>query len=151
MTGEDGLPFIDRLAVDVGAGREATWSALVEVLTRSLESRGSRVGSRLLGSSVREASGPRPLEAGSTLPGFRVATVDPPHGLTLDGTHRFARHEMAFALDEREPSDTELSVITRAAFPGPVGRIYRGLVIGSGGHVLATLRLLKAVKREAES
>ena len=75
----------------------------------------------------------------------------PPHGLTLDGTHRFARHEMAFALDEREPSDTELSVITRAAFPGPVGRIYRGLVIGSGGHVLATLRLLKAVKREAES
>ena len=150
MTGEDGLPFIDRLAVDVGAGREATWSALVEVLTRSLESRGSRVGSSLLGSSVREASGPRPLEAGSTLPGFRVAAIDPPHGLTLDGSHRFARHEMAFALAERGPRGTELSVVTRAEFPGPVGPLYRALVIGTRGHVLVTMRLLRAVKREAE-
>lgn len=147
---EDGLPFIDRLAVGVGAGREATWAALVEVLTRSLESRGSRLGARVLGSAVREAAGPRPIEAGATLPGFRVAAVEPPVELVLDGSHRFARHEMAFALAERGPRDTELSVETRAEFPGPVGTLYRALVIGSRGHVLVTMRLLRAVRREAE-
>lgn len=144
------LPLIDRLAVEVAADPEATWSALIEVLTRSLESRGSRIGSRLLGSSVREATGPRPLEAGSTLPGFRVAAVDPPHGLTLDGSHRFARHEMAFEVAGSGSGATELAVVTRAEFPGPVGTLYRAFVIGSGGHVLVTRRLLRAVKREAE-
>ena len=144
------LPFIDRLAVEVAADRETTWTALVEVLTRSLESRGSRLGARLLGSSVLEASGPRPLEAGSTLPGFRIAAVDPPLGLTLDGTHRFARHEMVFELSEAEPSRTELAVVTRAEFPGPVGTAYRALVIGTRGHVLVTMRLLKSVRREAK-
>ena len=34
-------------------------------------------------------------------------------------------------------------------FPGPVGTLYRAFVIGSGGHVLVTRRLLKTVKREA--
>ena len=149
-TEEDELPFIDRLAVDVGADREVTWAALIEVLTRTLESDSSRLAARALGSSVLEASGPRPLESGATLPGFRVAAVDPPNGLTLDGTHRFARHEMAFALTEKGSGRTDLAVVTRAEFPGPVGRLYRGMVIGSGGHVLATRRLLKAVKREAE-
>lgn len=147
---EDELPFIDRLAVDVGADPEATWDALVQVLTRSLESRGSRVGSRLLGSSVREATGPRPMETGATLPGFRVAAVEPPRVLVLDGSHRFARHEMAFDVSGSGAGVTELAVVTRAEFPGPIGTIYRAFVIGSGGHVLVTRRLLKAVKREAE-
>lgn len=149
--GEDELPFIDRLAVEVGADREATWGALVETLTRSLESGSSRLAARVLGSSVLEASGPRPIETGGTLPGFGVASVEPPRRLVLDGSHRFARHEMAFGLSESGSGRTELAVVTRAEFPGPVGRVYRGLVIGSGGHVLATRRLLKAVKREAEA
>ena len=144
------LPFIDRLAVEVAADRETTWTALVEVLTRSLESRGSRLGARVLGSSVLEASGPRPLATGASLPGFRVASVEAPDELVLDGTHRFARHEMVFQLAESGPALTELSVVTRAAFPGPIGKVYRVLVIGSRGHVLATRRLLKAVRREAE-
>jgi hypothetical protein len=58
------LPFIDRLVIEVAADRSATWAALIEVLTRSLESRGSRLGSRLLESSVLEAGGPRPLDFG---------------------------------------------------------------------------------------
>lgn len=149
-TGEDGLPFIDRLTVGVEADRETTWSALVEVLTRSLESRSSRFGARLLGSSVLEASGPRPIEAGATLPGFRVVAVERPAGLTLDGSHWFARHEMTFEIASSGTDCSELSVVTRAEFPGPVGTVYRGLVIGSGGHVLATRRLLNSVRREAE-
>lgn len=99
---------------------------------------------------MREATGPRPIEAGATLPGFRVASVEPPGALVLDGSHRFARHEMAFELSGSGSGLTELAVVTRAEFPGPVGTAYRAFVIGSGGHVVATRRLLKSVKREAE-
>ena len=145
------LPFIDRLAVEVNADRETTWGALDGVLTRSLESRSSRLAARALGSSELHPAGPRPLSAGSTLPGFRVAAVERGRELTLDGTHRFARHEMIFDLGDLEDGRTELGVITRAEFPGPIGSIYRTFVIGSGGHVIATRRLLKAVGREAEA
>lgn len=148
---EQALPFIDRLAVEVDAERETTWEALLDVLTRSLESRSSRVAARALGSSELRASGPRPLVAGSTLPGFNVAAVEGPERLVLDGTHRFARHEMVFELLDLGSRLTELAVITRAEFPGPVGTLYRSMVIGSGGHVIATRRLLKAVGREAET
>jgi hypothetical protein len=144
------LPFIDRLVIEVAADRSATWAALIEVLTRSLESRGSRLGSRLLESSVLEAGGPRPLAPGSTLPGFRVVSVDPSRELVLDGSHRFAHHEMAFEVGEIDPDRSELAVVTRAEFPGPVGTAYRALVIGSRGHVLVTRRLLNSVRREAE-
>jgi hypothetical protein len=38
---EENMHFIDRLAVEVDAGVEATWEALVDVLTRSLEGFGT--------------------------------------------------------------------------------------------------------------
>jgi len=151
VAGVDGLAFIDRLAVEVDAGVEATWQALVDVLTRSLESRSSKAGARVLGSSVRDATGPRPLAAGSTLPGFRVTAVEAPVMLVLAGEHRFARHEMTFGLADAGGGRTELAVETRADFPGPIGTLYRSLVIGTGGHVLVTRRLLKAVRRGAEA
>ena len=151
MVGEPELEFIDRLAVEVSADQEVTWAALIEVLTRSLESTSSRLAARALGSSELEATGPRPIEAGATLPGFRVASVEAPAALVIDGSHRFARHEMTFHLAESDDTETELAVETRADFPGPIGTAYRSLVIGSRGHVLATRRLLVSVRREAEA
>lgn len=152
MVGEaQALPFIDRLGIEIGADRETAWDALLEVLARSLESRTSRKAARALGASELRASGPRPLSAGSTLPGFRVAAAEDQRRLTLDGSHRFARHEMVFELTDLGSGRTELAVITRAEFPGPIGTLYRTLVIGSGGHVIATRRLLAAVGREAET
>ena len=147
----DGLQFIDRLGIEVEADPDTTWSALVEVLVGSLESRASHLAVRVLGSDELVASGPRPLVSGSTLPGFRVVEAIEPRTLVLDGSHRFARNEMAFSLSGIGPDLTELAVVTRAEFPGPIGSIYRALVIGSGGHVVATRRLLKAVGREAEA
>lgn len=145
------LPFIDRLVIEVAADRKVTWQALIDVLTRSLESATSRRTARALGSSELRASGPRPLSPGSTLPGFRVATADEPRALTLDGSHRFARHEMIFDLSDLEEGRTELAVVTRAEFPGPIGSLYRTMVIGTGGHVIATRRLLRSIGREAEA
>jgi hypothetical protein len=45
---------------------------------------------------------------------------------------------------------TTLCAETRAAFPGIGGRVYRGLVIGTGGHVLVVRGLLRAARRYAE-
>ena len=39
---------------------------------------------------------------------------------------------------------------SRAAFPGARGAVYRMLLMGTGGHVLVTRRMLAAVKRSAE-
>lgn len=39
---------------------------------------------------------------------------------------------------------------SRAAFPRVSGAVYRMLLLGTGGHVLVTRRMLAAVKRSAE-
>ena len=89
-------------------------------------------------------------QVGSTIPGFAVAEIEPPRMLTLRGRHRFSRYEFRFALDDAEPDRVELHAHTSAAFPGPHGRIYRALVIGTGGHAVAVRRLLENVARRAE-
>lgn len=45
---------------------------------------------------------------------------------------------------------TSRRAVTYARFAGLHGRIYRALVIGSGGHALATRRMLRSIKRVAE-
>ena len=34
-----------------------------------------------------------------------------------------------------------------AAFPGPLGRVYRALVIGTRGHVVAVMHMLRSVRQ----
>lgn len=63
----------------------------------------------------------------------------------LRGRHRFSRYELAFDLAPRDASSTRLRATTRAAFPGPQGRVYRALVIGTRLHVLAARALLRRV------
>jgi hypothetical protein len=38
-----------------------------------------------------------------------------------------------------------VSAETRAVFPGPAGKLYRLLVIGSGAHVAVMRRMLKTI------
>lgn len=91
------------------------------------------------------ASGPRPLAAGSTLPGFHVEVAEPGLELALAGSHRFSEYALIFRLADASAGRTRLRAETRAAFPGVKGAVYRTLVIGSRGHVLVTRRLLGAV------
>jgi hypothetical protein len=89
-------------------------------------------------------------QVGSTIPGFAVAEIEPPRTLTLRGRHRFSRYEFRFTLDDAGPRRVQVHAHTSAAFPGPHGRIYRALVIGTGGHAVAVRRLLEKVARRAE-
>jgi hypothetical protein len=71
--------------------------------------------------------------------------------LALEGEHRFSRYELTFRTDRLAQDRSRLRAETRADFPGPAGRVYRALVIGTRGHVVAVRRMLVATKRHAEA
>ena len=144
------LPYVDEHAVTVAAAPEPTWAALLSTIDSSLSSGPAARFAALLGCADREASGPRPLQEGSAVPGFHVAAAAPAEELALTGRHRFSDYALLFRLDRLAAGETRLRAETRAEFPGPTGRAYRALVIGSRGHVLATRRILNAVRRRAE-
>jgi hypothetical protein len=150
MPTPDSLPFVDELSVDVAAGSDATWNAVREVVERMTSTAAGRQGTRLLGCADTGPAGPRPLAAGSTVPGFHVEAAEPPRRLALAGSHRFSEYALTFRLDGRGSERTRLRAETRAIFPGLHGRAYRALVIGTRGHVLATRRVLDSMKRRAE-
>jgi hypothetical protein len=105
---------------------------------------------RLLGCEQTAVAG-APGEVGSTIPGFRVQQSDRPRRLELAGRHRFSNYELDFEIEDLGAGRSRLRAITRAEFPHLKGRLYRSLVIGTGGHVLATRRLLRAIARRAEA
>lgn len=134
----------------VGGTSEATWQALLLVVERSFGSPSTGRFARLLGCADTHSSGPRPLAAGSTLPGFRVEVATKPAQLTLMGAHRFSDYALIFRLDGESGGPTLVRAETRASFPGLKGRLYRTGVISTRLHVLVTRRLLTATKRVAE-
>ncbi|WP_187686118.1 hypothetical protein [Nocardia wallacei] len=120
------LPYIDQHSRVITADREHTWTALLR----------------------SSCSDPADL---STVPrGFVPDEVDPPHRLALRGNHPFSRYALVFSLSEATPGRTTLTAETRAVFPGVAGRIYKALVIGSGGHRLVVRRLLRRIAASAE-
>lgn len=149
-TPSERLPHVDEHSVEIAAGAAATWDALLRVVEASFGSAGTARVARLLGCADVVASGPRPLDTGSALPGFHVENAARPKQLPLAGSHRFSEYALIFRLEEPEKGHTRLRAETRATFPHLKGRIYRALVIGSRGHVLVTNRLLQAAKRRAE-
>ena len=145
-----GIPRVDEHAIAVGAAAPVVWDAVLQVVERSFCGPRVTAVARALGCRDTAASGPRPLAAGSVFPGFHVAAADAPRELELAGSHRFSRYALIFRVDELAPGQIQLRAETRADFPGLHGAVYRALVIGTRGHVLAVRRLLAAVKRRAE-
>jgi hypothetical protein len=143
------LPLVDEHVAEIPADPDAVWLSLCGALDRSFSGTVSTRYSRLVGVADRAASGPRPLEAGSTVPGFHVVTAIAGRELALEGRHRFSIYRLAFRLSPTGPARTRLHAETRAAFPGPAGALYRLLVITSGAHAAGMRRLLAAVRRGA--
>ncbi|HEX3224160.1 MAG TPA: hypothetical protein VHR35_16490 [Nocardioides sp.] len=124
------LPFVDEHRACLPHPRERVWSALDRYAARSL-----RLPPRLA-----LVLGTDPAE------GFARTTVRAPERLDLEGRHRFSTYLLRFDLDENGDG-TVLRASTYAVFPGLRGRVYRALVIGSGGHAVAVRRMLRAVER----
>ncbi|HEX6687953.1 MAG TPA: hypothetical protein VF085_04725 [Solirubrobacterales bacterium] len=124
--------------------------ALLRVVEGSFGSPRTGQIARLLGCVDTDFSGPRPLAAGSSFPGFHVEAAERSRELALAGSHRFSDYALIFRLEQAGGGRIRLRAETRAVFPGATGAVYRTLVIGTRGHVLVTRRLLGAVKRRAE-
>ncbi len=139
--------FVDRHAVGSSATPEGVWAAL----TRSMEAAFGGLAhgyARLVGCDPLDASGPRPLAVGSTMPGFRVVEADAPRTLTLVGRHRFSTYELRFTI-EPDGTGSRLVAHTEATFPGALGAIYRAAVIRSGAHAVVTRRMIRRIAASA--
>ena len=131
----EALPFVDEHSVLVTASPDRTWAALTSYVDKRLATGHSSWLTRLLGTSPAS--------------GFAVASRVEGEQVDLAGRHRFSRYRLVFTLSGAGP--TTVTATTYAAFPGPHGRAYRLLVIGSRAHVVATRRMLDTVRRQAEA
>jgi Protein of unknown function (DUF2867) len=119
------LPYIDEHAITVAANRAETWSALLRVMCLD----------------------PRDP---STVPiGFALDEARAPERFALKGRHPFAVYRWVFELEDGPAGGTRLRALTWADFPGVHGKIYRALVIGTGGHRVAVRWTLNRVAAAA--
>jgi hypothetical protein len=126
------LPFVDEHAIGIAAPRAVVWA----VLHRYAAAMAGH-DSALLGAAL----GAQPRS------GFALAEVADGAPLRLRGQHRFSRYELVFAVADGPAGGSLVVARTFAEFPGLRGRVYRMLVIGTRLHVLATRRMLSAVRR----
>ena len=138
------LPLLDSHSTVIPAGNAAAWRGVLRLVSERMSSPTAARYARLVGCVPAIASGPRPVEVGSTVPGFEVTALDPQCELVLSGRHRFARYQVVFRV-----SEATVTTESRAEFPGRLGGIYRVLVIGTRLHVLAVRRMLRSIAREA--
>ena len=134
-TGLDDLPRIDEHSVDVAATPEAVFAAVRQRFDHLLSGPAGRVFARVWGCDPPNA--------------FAVVDEQPPHLLVVAGQHRFSRYGIVFRISAAA-GGSKLSAESRAEFPGWSGRAYRTVVIGSGGHVVATRTLLRRIAASAE-
>lgn len=128
-----GLPYLDTHTITVALGPADLWAQLRPYVDR-------------LGIGPRN-----PLAAlWGTVPrsGFAVVEEETGSWVVLGGRHRFSRYRLAFEIEPRpEGRTTLLHAHSYAEFPGPAGRAYRALVVGTRLHVVATNALLRRIAR----
>lgn len=149
MSDDPQLSRLDVHEVRTPAEPDRVWEAIPRTVAAPLRSLWARRLASLLG--CREWSASRAFAAveGATVPGFRVARARPPRELVLEGRHRFARYRLTFEI-EPEGEGSRLRAVTDAEFPGLQGACYRAAVVTTGGHRIATRRLLTSIARRAE-
>jgi hypothetical protein len=146
----DDLPWVDEHASEIDAPASIVWPALLRTVERMSAGGTAPRYARTVGCADTEAGGPRPLEIGSTVPGFHVAELAPQASLTLAGSHRFSNYALVFRLEPLGGRRTRLVAETRAEFPGFAGHAYRAAVIGTRMHVLVVRRVMRGVAHRAE-
>jgi hypothetical protein len=144
------LPYIDEHAKEIDASPQQVWRALLFTLGHGFPKLpGWLITAWGLEQSTRTGNWDEKVSVGDAVPGFTVAEAAPAQLLALKGCHRFADYELRFEFRRAGSGATRLTAITSAAFPGLMGRLYRALVIGSGGHRVAVRRLLTSVERRS--
>ena len=145
------LPYVDEHTKIIAASVDDVWRVLLEILEETFNRPTAARYARIVRCDDRAVAGPRPLAAGSSMPGFRVVVAVPSSELVLVGHHRFSSYALSFRLQPIGSDQSRVQVETRAAFPRWSGRIYRLMIIGTGGHVVVVRRLLARVEARCEA
>lgn len=143
------LPAIDEHSIEIDAPAEATWAALFPTLSETLGGRFSRAITTRLDGSPTEVAGDL-HHPGGTLPGFVVCRSIAPVMFAMIGSHRFANYAIVIRIDLLPGQRSRARLESRADFPGAKGRLYKALVVGTRGHVIAVRMILRILKRRAE-
>lgn len=131
------LPYLDEHETVIPAPRDVVWAAVRRYVETSLGFGAGNPLALVLGTRPRR--------------GFEATREVPMRELTMGGRHRFSRYELVFELAQATGGQTTLKARSYAEFPGLHGRLYRALVIGTRGHVVATRHILRSVRRMASS
>ncbi|OBJ82271.1 hypothetical protein [Mycobacterium asiaticum] len=117
------LPYIDEHAIAIHAAASDVWSALLQKVCRD------------------------PADPTTVPIGFKLHEAIEPRRLALRGRHPFAVYRLIFEIEPHgsDLDGSRLRAVTFAAFPGPHGKIYRALVIGSGAHRVVVRRMLRQI------
>jgi len=130
----DPLPYVDEHAHALPVGAGPAFDAVAAEARALAERRLPRPFVRAW--ALRPASG------------FAVTELVRPVRVVLRGSHRFSTYELAFVIDET-PEGVVVRARTSATFPRLRGTLYRLLVIGCRGHVLAVRGMLHSIARRA--
>jgi hypothetical protein len=123
------LPYIDEHATTVAASPTDTWRAVLKMWSRDPDADAPDVRT----------------------PFFALDDAVPTRRLGLKGRHWFSVYKLVFELDDDGAGRTRVSAHTWAAFPGLRGKVYRALVIGSGGHRIAVRLMLWRIAADARA
>lgn len=129
------LPLLDEHSATIAAPRPAVWEAVRSLALSLAESEHAVLGV-VLGTVPRS--------------GFRLDGEVDGREVALAGRHRFARYRLLFAVSDAPGGATTLSVQSYASFPGLRGRLYRSLLLGTRGHLLAVRGMIRQVRRSCE-
>ncbi|HEU4362375.1 MAG TPA: hypothetical protein VFR27_12840 [Mycobacterium sp.] len=119
------LSYIDEHAIAIDASAAETWSAMLKVICRTAE------------------------DPAAVPLGFTLDEAIPSRRLALKGRHPFAVYRWVFELDAQGPHRTLVRSQTWADFPGPHGKVYRALVIGTRAHRVAVRLVLRRIAATA--
>lgn len=145
----DALLVIDEHALVIHADAGRVWDAVLATF-RGSGSASTRLLVRVLaGEPAGTAGWDGDSARGATVPGFAVTELERPHLVVLRGRHRFSEYAVVVRIDAAD-GGSRCRLESRGVFPGAQGALYRSLVIGTRGHVVAVRRILRSVRRRAE-
>ncbi|MFE9581871.1 hypothetical protein ACFYO1_36225 [Nocardia sp. NPDC006044] len=119
------LSYIDQHARSIDANRDRVWKALLEVMCKD------------------------PADPSTVPGGFVLDEAAVPSRLALKGRHWFSVYALVFELDDEGANRTRIRAESWGNFPGLHGKIYRALVIGTGGHKIVVRGLLRRIAAAA--
>jgi hypothetical protein len=146
---DSALPYIDENAISVSVPAPVAWTAVVAVFGRLTTRPVWRIFAKAVRCKPDRAIGTA-VTVGEALPGFLVARCEAPTEWALEGEHLFSRYALTFRIARVDSGHCRVAAHSSAEFPGPHGKIYRAMVIGSGGHAIGVCGILRSIKTEAE-